>query len=424
LTKVSKDKNPSLTLLIQDGVKFVKKFQVPISTSAPHIYISALPQTPSNSLIRERYLSQSSHFLCVKGGAKEWDEELISVHRASLFHDGTRIAAIFADKTLRIITLETGEEICTPFVEGAWEVAVSRDGKLVATVGSMVLCLRKAETGEEIERYYFNTHPPLCPPAFSPDGMCIAVGRQSNVYVFHVDTGKVLSTSFKGHQGDVNSVAHSPYGTQIVSCSEDKTVRVWDASNGSLIKTFDGHTGWNTVSFSPNGTQIAAGSAWDGVIELWTVKMDNSRRLTNGGAVFSLAFSQDGQFLVAVSYQDIHVYDLSTTPSSPKLVGYYAARIPTSVAFFPDGKQILSTSNDGTVRVWDGDELEKVCTSSHGGYGDGWWVLGKKSELLLWTLSGVRDPRNTFIVGPHVDLLHFVHGEEWIHCRKPLREAM
>ena len=36
----------------------------------------------------------------------------------------------------------------------------------------------------------------------------------------------------EGHTGEVNSVSFSPDGKFIVSGSADKTVRVWDATNG------------------------------------------------------------------------------------------------------------------------------------------------------------------------------------------------
>jgi WD40 repeat protein len=35
----------------------------------------------------------------------------------------------------------------------------------------------------------------------------------------------------------------SPDGTKVVSCSWDKTVRVWDVSRGECINTLTGHVG-------------------------------------------------------------------------------------------------------------------------------------------------------------------------------------
>jgi WD40 repeat protein len=95
-----------------------------------------------------------------------------------------------------------------------------------------------------------------------------------------------------------------------------------------------------------------------------------------------------------------------------------------SVAFFPDGKQIMSDSLDGTIRVWDVELLEER------GEMDGWqvkqeypnWILGPKGELLFWTPLPFRHTRNTLIIGecPKIDFSNFVHGDEWVKCREPL----
>jgi WD40 repeat protein len=41
----------------------------------------------------------------------------------------------------------------------------------------------------------------------------------------------------------VNACSWSPDGTKVVSCSDDKTVRIWDVSLGECIRTLTGHDG-------------------------------------------------------------------------------------------------------------------------------------------------------------------------------------
>ena len=88
--------------------------------------------------------------------------------------------------------------------------------------------------------------------AFSPDGKRIVTGSQDRtVKVWDAATGQEL-LSLKGHTSCVTSVAFSPDGKRIVSGSQDKTVKVWDAATGQEILSLKGHTGQVTsVAFSP-----------------------------------------------------------------------------------------------------------------------------------------------------------------------------
>ncbi|KZP01979.1 WD40 repeat-like protein, partial [Athelia psychrophila] len=90
--------------------------------------------------------------------------------------------------------------------------------------------------------------------AFSLDGMKIVSGSDDKtVRVWDALTGQELLPPLQGHDEYVTSVAFSPDGLKIVSGSDDNTIRVWDALTGQeLLAPLEGHDEYVTsVGFSP-----------------------------------------------------------------------------------------------------------------------------------------------------------------------------
>ena len=80
-------------------------------------------------------------------------------------------------------------------------------------------------------------------------------------------TGEQLR-ALTGHTSGVASVSFSPDGSTLAGGSADK-VRLWDVSTGEQLQTLTGYTGGiNSVSFSPDGSTLAGGSG-DGTVLLW-----------------------------------------------------------------------------------------------------------------------------------------------------------
>lgn len=137
--------------------------------------------------------------------------------------------------------------------------------------------------------------------------------------------------ALSGHTGDVNMVAFNPTNpNQVVSVSNDSTIRFWDVSDRAkpvqyMGASFKGQAvkggGWNydyvtSIAFSPSGDYFALGR----------------RR----GTV--MLFNAQGQ--------------LAELPFEIPTDGDSYARVST-VAFSPDGETIASVSTDNTVRLWD-----------------------------------------------------------------------
>ena len=142
--------------------------------------------------------------------------------------------------------------------------------------------------------------------AFSPDGTRIVSGSEDRtIRVWDAHSGDVVAGPFEGHTSSVRSVAFSPDGTRIVSSSSDCTIRVWDARSGDVVAgPFEGHTDYVTsVAFSPDGTRIVSGSG-DHTIRVWDARSGDVVAGPLAGHtdyVTSLAFSPDGTRIVSGS---------------------------------------------------------------------------------------------------------------------------
>ena len=92
--------------------------------------------------------------------------------------------------------------------------------------------------------------------AVTPDGARIVTGSDDKTArVWDAGTGAEL-LRLKGHTGTVWGVAVTPDGARIVTGSDDKTARVWDASTGAELLRLEGHTrlaSWR-VAVTPDGS--------------------------------------------------------------------------------------------------------------------------------------------------------------------------
>src|SRR5262249_15314081 len=96
--------------------------------------------------------------------------------------------------------------------------------------------------------------------AYSPDGRKLVVATIAGAQVWDVTTWQ-MDNQLIGHQDWVRSVSWSPDQTQIVTASDDRTLRIWDAGTGQLLATWMAHKeAIYAVAWSPDGTKLASGS--------------------------------------------------------------------------------------------------------------------------------------------------------------------
>ena len=76
--------------------------------------------------------------------------------------------------------------------------------------------------------------------------------------------------TFSGHSGSITSLCFTPDGATLVSSSADKTVRLWNVSDGTCWKVLRGHESLIS-SVAVDGCTLITGS-WDCTIRFWDIR--------------------------------------------------------------------------------------------------------------------------------------------------------
>lgn len=196
---------------------------------------------------------------------------------------------------------------------------------------------------------------PVYGVSISPDNKyLLSCSEDKSTRLWSLDSYSGL-VAYKGHDSPVWDVAFGPYGHYFATASHDHTARLWSCEHIYPLRMFAGHLNdVDTVIFHPNSAYVFTGSS-DKTIRMWDVQTGNAVRLLTGhtAPVTALAVSPDGRSLASAGEDSIiNMWDVASGKRLKSMKGHGKASI-YSLSFSMEGSVLVSGGADNTVRCWD-----------------------------------------------------------------------
>ncbi len=249
---------------------------------------------------------------------------VVRVQALAFDRDGTTLAALTPDYSVKVVTVATGKESSFDYGPG-----VRRPLALAFSPTSRDLVVGLDPGGEGKGKPYLK--------------------------VWNLDTGKEPFAFKFEHSARVAAVAFTADGHQVATGSHDKRVVFWNAETGRVWREL--HTGLSVraVACSPNGRMLAAaGLDQDAsVLQFWDYAAEKllAAKPSPHGPCNCVAFARDGTLLASGSGSHVLLWNPETQTLLGTLTGH--SQPVTSVAFSANGGILATGSADQTVRLWD-----------------------------------------------------------------------
>jgi WD40 repeat protein len=303
---------------------------------------------------RAAWLRPLRHLLTPPGGPLMFTlaNHSARVRSLALSPDGARAVSASDDHTLKVWDLERGtlERTLTGHSDVVRAVALLPDGeRAVSASDDHSLRVWDLSSGREeasIDTQLDWIRGLVVLPRTS---LVASISDDRTIRIWDLFQGKVVRT-LRGHTAEVNSIARMPDGESLVTAGDDRTVRIWAPSGGSEI--LKGHTARITALAVSGGGSIVSISA-DGAARLWTGAPGWQSQLLSWQpqGVRGLTFSPDkNTLLAAADNSNVHIWDLSD--QRERVLEGHSDWV-NCVAVSADGRNAISGSDDGTIKLWD-----------------------------------------------------------------------
>ncbi|CAH1432821.1 unnamed protein product [Lactuca virosa] len=232
---------------------------------------------------------------------------------------------------------------------------------------------------------------------WSPDGALFGVAYSRNIvqiYSYHGGDDLRNHLEIEAHGGNVNDLAFSYPNKQlcIVSCGDDRLIKVWDAVTGAKQYTFEGHEApvYSVCPHFKENIQFIFSTATDGNIKAWLYDNIGSRvdydapghsstRMgysCDGTRLFSCGTNKEGESFIVEWNESEGAVKRTYNGLGKRAMGF--------VQFDTTKNRFIAAGDEGVVKFWDMDNVNLLTTiDAEGGLSASPFIRFNKEGILL-----------------------------------------
>ncbi|CDO95055.1 unnamed protein product [Kluyveromyces dobzhanskii CBS 2104] len=214
------------------------------------------------------------------------------------------------------------------------------------------LILEKSKFVGSSERDYLGRnilHPPVN----------VSVDFNKEPLSFECFLPKNKTAEYIGHKSGTTSLRFIPKtGHLLLSGGNDHVIKLWDFYHErELLRTYEGHAMTiKDLNFTGDG-QAFASASFDKKVKIWDTENGSVTKRFNFSSVpncVSFHPKDKNQLVVGLSNSEIRHYDLRLSERDGEVQKYdHHQGSILALKFFPNGKKLISSSEDKTVRIWE-----------------------------------------------------------------------
>ncbi|KAI9251965.1 WD40-repeat-containing domain protein [Sporodiniella umbellata] len=197
--------------------------------------------------------------------------------------------------------------------------------------------------------------------SFRQDGKLIVAGDATGLVQMFDGGSRAILRTFKGHELPTQVTQFTTSKSNIMSASDDKTVRLWDIPTGNSVNIFDEHEDYVRAGVvSLENPNLVISGAYDQTVKLWDMRQQESAMTMNHGApVESLLMYPNGAAVISSGGPTVKVWDLLSGGRCIHTLSNFQKTV-TSMCFDGSASRLVTGSLDQHVKIFDVQDYKVV----------------------------------------------------------------